>query len=84
VLDWCKKQFEFHKILQVLLRFLQNKLLNILFSSTFKKGQKMAKWPNYFISGKQFKKGQIRQFWPLKMPNGYHGTVMYWVCEVGA
>jgi len=24
-----------------------------------KKGQKMAKWPNHFISGKQFQKGQI-------------------------
>jgi len=31
----------------------------LLFLSTFKKGQKMAKWPNYFISGKQFKKGQM-------------------------
>jgi hypothetical protein len=24
--------------------------------STLKKGQKMAKWPNHFISGKQFQK----------------------------
>jgi len=24
-----------------------------------KKGQKMAKWPNHFISGKQFQKGQM-------------------------
>jgi len=28
----------------------------ILFLSTFRKGQKMAKWPNHFISGKQFQK----------------------------
>ena len=27
----------------------------------------MAKWPNHFISGKQFQTGQI---WPLKRPNG--------------
>jgi len=27
--------------------------------STFKKVQKMAKWPNHFISGKQFQKGQM-------------------------
>jgi len=38
--------------------------------STFEKGQKMAKWPNLFISGKQIKKGQIWQIWPLKRPNG--------------
>jgi len=25
----------------------------------------MAKWPNHFISGKQFQKGQIGQIWPL-------------------
>jgi len=24
-----------------------------------KKGQKMTKWPNHFISGKQFQKGQM-------------------------
>jgi len=30
----------------------------------------MAKWPNHFISGKQFQKGQVRQIWPLKRPNG--------------
>jgi len=29
---------------------------NVLFLSTFKKGKKMAKWPNYFIFGKQFQK----------------------------
>jgi len=29
---------------------------NILFLSTLKKGQEMAKWPNHFISGKQFQK----------------------------
>jgi len=32
---------------------------NILFWSTFKKGQKKVKWPNHFISGKQFLKGQM-------------------------
>jgi len=26
----------------------------------------MAKWPNYFISGKQFQNGQICQIWHLK------------------
>jgi hypothetical protein len=30
----------------------------------------MAKWPNHFIYGKQFQKGQIWQIWPLKRPNG--------------
>ena len=30
----------------------------------------MAKWPNYFISGKQFQKGQIWLIWPFKRPNG--------------
>jgi len=39
-----------------LLRFVQNIPKNILFLSTFKKGQKMAKWPNQIISGKQFQK----------------------------
>jgi len=28
----------------------------------------MAKWPNLFISGKQFQKGQIWQIWPLGNP----------------
>jgi hypothetical protein len=35
--------------------------------------QKMAKWPNHFISGKQFQKGQIWQIWPLKRPTGNPG-----------
>jgi len=37
---------------------------------TLKKGQKKAKWPNHFISGKQFQKSQNCQIWPLKRPNG--------------
>jgi len=41
--------------------------------STFKKGQKKAKWPNgqtiSFLAN-SFKKGQIRQIWPLKRSNG--------------
>jgi len=35
--------------------------------STFKESQK---WPNHFISGKQFQKAQIWQIWPLKRQNG--------------
>jgi len=35
--------------------------------------QKMAKWPKHFISGKQFKKGQIWQILLLKRPNGNPG-----------
>ncbi len=42
-----------------LLRFVQNRPLNLLFLSTFEKGQKMAKWSNHFISGKQLHKGQM-------------------------
>jgi hypothetical protein len=42
-------------MLYVLLKFLQ-----ILFLSNSEKGQKLAKWPNHFISGKLFQ----------RMPNG--------------
>jgi len=37
----------------------------------------MAKWTNHFISGRQFKKGQIRQIWPLKRPNGNPATIRF-------
>jgi len=37
--------------------------------STFKKGQKMTKWPNHFISGKQFQ----------KRPNGNPDE---WLCSL--
>jgi len=36
--------------------------LKMYFLSTSTKGQKMAKWPNHFISGKQFQK------WPNGNP----------------
>ncbi len=44
------------KMLYVLLKFSQNRLKKILFSSRLKKGQEKAKWPNYFISWKLFQK----------------------------
>ena len=34
-------------------KIVQNRPYNVLFSITFRKCQKMAKWPNHFISGKQ-------------------------------
>jgi len=39
--------------LPVLLRFFQNRPLKVLFFSTLKK------WPNHFISAKQFQKGNM-------------------------
>ncbi len=33
--------------------------LKIYYSCQHKKGQKMAKWPNHFISDKQYQKGQM-------------------------
>jgi len=33
--------------------------LKTYFFVNMKKGQKMAKWPNHFTSGKQFQKGQM-------------------------
>jgi len=33
--------------------------LKLYYLCQHKKGQKMAKWPNQFISGKRFKKGQM-------------------------
>jgi hypothetical protein len=46
-------------MLNVLLKFSQNRPKKILFSSRLKKGQEKAKWPNHFISRKLFKKGQM-------------------------
>jgi hypothetical protein len=42
-----------------LLKFSQNRLKKIPFSSRLKKGQEKAKWLNHFISRKLFKKGQM-------------------------
>ena len=44
---------EFYK---VLLRFKNNRPLNVLFSLKFRKGQKRPKCPSQFISGKHFQK----------------------------
>jgi hypothetical protein len=46
-------------VLYDLLKFSQNRIEKILFSSRLKKGQEKAKWPNHFISRKLFQKGQM-------------------------
>jgi hypothetical protein len=43
-------------MLDVWLKFSQNRPKKILFSSRLKKGQEKAKWPNLFISRKLFQK----------------------------
>jgi hypothetical protein len=43
--------------------------------------QKMAKWPNHFISGKQFQKGQIGQIWQIWPFKGQMATLMYNLLE---
>jgi hypothetical protein len=50
------KFLDFHKILQVLLRFLRNRLQNTLFGSTFKKAKKWSNDENILFSGKPFQK----------------------------
>ncbi len=47
---------KYHKMLDVSLKFSQNRPKKILFSSGLKKGQEKAIWPNYFISRKLFQK----------------------------
>ncbi len=41
-----------------MLKFNQNRLKKIVFSSKLKKGQEKAKWPNNFYSKKSFKKAK--------------------------
>ncbi len=60
-----KNLLEFHKILQILVRFLQNRLQNMLFSSTFNKAKK---WPNHFNSGKLFQKRPNMDHFTFKKP----------------
>jgi len=48
----------------------QKQALKYTIFVNIQKGQKTAKWPNHFISGKKFPKGKIWQIWPLKRPNG--------------
>jgi len=45
---------------------LSNQTLKYTIVVNIQKRPKIAKWPNHFISGKQFKKEQIRKIWHLK------------------
>jgi hypothetical protein len=47
---------KYHKMLYVLLKFIQNRPKKIPFSSRLKKSQEKAKCPNHFISRKLFQK----------------------------
>ena len=56
LLKYIIKFLKYHKVLYDLLKFSQNRLKKILFSSRLKKGQEKPKWPNHFISRKLFQK----------------------------
>jgi len=44
--------------------------LKHIFFVNIQKRPKNGQWPNHFISGKQFQKGQIWPIWHLKSPHG--------------
>jgi len=47
--------------------------------STFEKGQKMAKRPNHFISGKQFQKGQMATLVVTSVAELFSNSLIYFI-----